>query len=185
MGCFDNTPLEHIDACNAELVAGIAEAEVYAIIAEHIDTDQVPPAIDTANATLEQLGTISGDITVVTGKGFFKLAVQSETGEVKDELVGNKGNKKVKSSFDFFVANTSAQNIGFLRRFKNTPMVFLVKEKSGRVRKLGSKSVPIFMDTGSMTTGKGPEDDTGMQVTLSVVSSMPAPVYGGAIAQIS
>lgn len=184
MGCFDNTPLEHIDACNAELVSGIAEAEVYAAIASHIDADQVPPAIDTANATLSDLATISADITMVSGKGFFKLAVQSETGEIKDELVGNKGNKKVKSTFDFFVANTDAQNIGFIRRFKNIPMVFLVKEKSGRVRKLGSKSVPIFMEAANMTTGKGAEDDTGMQITLSVVSSMPAPVYTGAIAQI-
>ena len=183
MKCFDNVPLENISSCvNDELVAGTSETEIYIGIADQIATDAVLPPLGTASSTLASLGTLTGDIAFdANTHGFFKLKVQSETGELKDELVGNKGNKKVKSSFDFYLPNTAAEQIGFMRQFKNVGLVVLVTEKSGRVRKLGSKIAPVYMESAAMTTGKGPEDDTGTQYTLSTTSSTPAPIYTGAI----
>ena len=184
MGCFDNIPLENIENCpNAELVAGISETEIYAALSTDIDTMPELPALGTANQTLEQLATVTGDITFAaqSGKGFYKMMVMPETGEVKSGLVGKKGNKKVKNSFEFFLSNTSGQNLGWLRQNKNNPLVFLVKEKSGRIRLIGSKTNPVYMETADVTTGKGQEDDTGIQVALENVEGTPSPIYTGAI----
>jgi hypothetical protein len=180
--CFDNIPLEDLTQCvNDELVAGTSETEVYAAIAEHIDTFPSLPALggDPETTTLESLAKLSADITFTGTKGFFKLQAQTETGEVKDELVGNKGNKKVKSMYDFFLPTTSERNIGFIRQFKNVGMVFIVTEKTGRKRVVGSKLNPVYMDETSGTTGKGPEDDNGWQISVSATSGSPAPVYEG------
>ncbi|CAL2105493.1 conserved hypothetical protein [Tenacibaculum sp. 190524A02b] len=182
--CFDNIPLEDLTQCvNSELAAGTSETEVYAAVSEHIDSFPSLPPLggDPATTTLEGLATLNTDIAFTTGKGFFKLQAQVDTGEVKDELVGNKGNKKVKSSYEFFLTNTSARNIGFIRQFKNTPMVFIVKEKTGRYRVIGSKTIPVYMDEASGTTGKGSEDDNGWNISVSATSGNPAPVYTGNI----
>jgi hypothetical protein len=184
MGCFDNIPLENLEHCvNAELAAGTSETEVYAIPAALITEDPALPALGTLGNTLEDIAKITDDITFPVGKGFYKLNAQSETGEVKDEIVGNKGNKKIKSSYEFFMPNTSAQNLGWLRQNKNMPMVFLVMEKTGRYRKIGSKAIPAYLETGSTTTGKGPEDDNGTSIMVSTTGPNPAPIYEGVITE--
>lgn len=183
--CFDDIPLEDLTLCvNEELVAGTSETQVFAAIADHIDAFPSLPALggDPTTTTLASLATITDDVTFVATKGFFKLQAQTETGEVKDEIVGNKGNKKVKSMYEFFLPNTSKRNIGFIRQYMNVPLVFIVTEKTGRKRLIGSKLNPVYMEEGSGTTGKGPEDDNGWQISVSTTSSSPAPVYEGNVA---
>lgn len=180
--CFDDIPLEDLTQCvNDELAAGTSETEVYVAVSEHVDTFPSLPALGTASASLESLAKITADITFIAGKGFFKLHAQTETGEVKDDLVGNKGNKKVKSMYEFFLTNTSPKNIGFIRQYKNVPLIFVVKEKTGRFRLIGSKTIPVYFDEASGTTGKGPEDDNGWQISVSATSSSPSPIYEGNI----
>lgn len=181
--CFDDVPLEDLTLCvNDEIAAGTSETEVYAAVSEHIDNFPSLPALGTSATPLENLAKITADITFTGTKGFFKLQAQTETGEVKDELVGNKGNKKVKSMYDFFLTGTSPRNSGFIRQYKNMPMIFVVKEKTGRLRVIGSKDIPVYMDEGAGTTGKGPEDDSGWQLSVSATSGSPAPVYEGNLA---
>jgi len=186
MGCYDNIPIENLGACtNVELASGVSETDIYYAPVDFIDQDAEPTALGTTGATFEQLGKISTDITFLSGKGFKKLRIMPETGEVKDELTGNKGNKKVKQSFEFMIANTDATLIGFVRQYKNVPMVVLVRERTGRIRKIGSKANPAFFDAVSITTGKTAEDDSGMTLTVTAVSGSPAPEYAGAITEMT
>lgn len=181
MGAFDNLPLEDIgQAVNVETAAGVKESAVYAAVATHIDSFPTLPESGTV-ATLDAFGTLSTDITFPAGKGFIKLDTQAETGEVKDDLVGNVGNRKIKSMFDFFLANTSARNIGFINEYANAPLVFLVQEKTGRFRCIGSKELPAYFDSAAGTSGKGPEDDNGWQCSIYQTSKNAAPVYTGNI----
>lgn len=180
MGCFDDVPLEDLEQCvNEENVAGVRERGIYVALADHIDAFPESPGTVAANVTLESKAKITTDITFLENKGWIELQVQADTGEVKDELVGNKGNKKVKSMFDFFLANTSAKNIGFINQYKNLPLVFGIPEKSGRVRLLGSKKLPAYFESTAGTSGKGPEDDNGWQVSVEVTTGGAAPIYEG------
>jgi len=182
--CFDNYSLENIDAsCNVELVAGISELEIYGAIASHVENMPELPEIGSTGTTLEQLATLTGDITfpASSGKGFFKIGIMSDTGEVKHEGVGNKGNKKFKNTFEFYIPGTEANNLGFARQYVNTPMIFVVREKSGRLRLLGNKLIPAYMETIAGTTGKKVEDDTGTNYIIEQTAAYPAPIYTGAL----
>ena len=182
--CFENIKIENLNLCvNEELVSGTSETEVFAAIAMHVDKFPNLPKLgeDPSKVSLSDLATLKESITFKQGKGFFKLQAQTETGEVKDELVGNKGNKKVKSLYEFFLPNTTSRNIGFVRQYKNLGLILLVTEKSGRIRSLGTKSNPVFLETGTGTTGKAGEDDNGWQFTASVTTGSPAPIYSAQI----
>ena len=180
--CFDNIRTEDLDNCvNDELASGVSETELFYAPAAHIDTMPSLPALGDPTKTLAEIATVSGDITFPTGKGFNRLNILADTGEIKDEPVGNKGNKKVKSSFEFFLSNNSARNLGFIRQYKNVGLVLVIVEKSGRKRILGSKLVPAYIAEASGTSGKGSEDDVGFQITIDVTKSAPAPVYTGNI----
>ena len=178
--CFDNVRTEDLDHCiNEELVSGISETQIHYALAAHVDTFPDLPALGDVTKPLSDLATIAIDITFPTGKGFNVLHIQSNTGEVKDELVGEKGNKKVKSMFSFFLPNNHARNLGAMRQLKNAGLVFVITEKSGRKRILGSKLVPAYISEAAGTSGKGEEDNIGFEITVDVVSSAPAPIYTG------
>lgn len=178
--CFDNIRTENLDYCvNEELDSGVSESELFFAPAQHIDVMPSLLPLGDPTKTLEELMTISSDITFPEGKGFNKINILPDTGEIKDEPVGDKGNKKIKSSFDFFLPNNSPRNLGFIRQYKNVGMVFIIGEKSGRKRILGSKLAPAYLSDGPATSGKGPEDNVGIQITIDQTSSAPAPVYTG------
>ena len=180
--CFANVRVEDMDHCaNDELASGISETQIFYAPAAHVDVFPELAALGDATKPLADYATISSDITFLTGNGFNVLHIQAETGEVTDEPVGNKGNKKIKSAFSFFLPNTHARNLGFVRQFKNVGMVFVIKEKSKRLRLLGSKDIPAYISEGSGTTGKGSEDDSGFELTVDVTTSSPAPVYTGVV----
>jgi hypothetical protein len=182
---FDNIPLEDIQtAVNLETTAGVMECEVYAAVASHIDSFPALPVSGTAATSLTDFATLTADITFPAGKGFFKLDTQVETGEVKDDMVGNVGNRKFKKMFEFFLPDTSAKNIGFMGEYANVPLVFAIKEKSGRVRLVGSKDLPAYFESVAGTSGKGSEDDNGWQCAIYQTSKKPAPVYTGNITEV-
>lgn len=178
--CFDDLPLEDLDSCvNSENVAGVQEREIYVAVIEHINSFPAHPSLDTANVTLASKATITTDVTFLENKGWFKLKIQADSGEVKDSMVGNKGNKKFKSMFDFFLPDTTAKNIGFMGEYKNVPLVFCIPEKSGRKRLLGTKELPVYFESSEGTSGKGGEDDNGWTCSLEVTTSKPSPIYDG------
>ena len=184
--CFDNVRTEDLDHCiNEELVSGVSETQIHYALAAHIDSFPALPALGNSETALGDYATIATDITFPIGKGFNVLHIQSNTGEVKDELVGEKGNKKVKSMFSFFLPNNHARNLGAMRQLKNAGLVFIITEKSGRQRVLGSKLVPAYISEAAGTSGKADEDNVGFEITVDVVSSAPAPVYSGNITAVA
>ena len=177
--CFENIRIEDLTECiNEELISGISQTEVYVAISDHIKF--FPPlTILTKSSPLEHLGQLRHTVGFFEKKGFFRLHVQTDTGEVKGEVIGNKGNKKFKNTFEFFLTNASARNAGFMRQFRNAPLVFIVRQKTGVFSTIGSKISPAYFDEVSWTTGKV-EEDSGWQVSVSAISASPAPIYIGA-----
>jgi hypothetical protein len=167
MPCFDDVITENLDAClNAEIQAGVSEIGVYYAVHEQITTFPMPLNIGDANFDFEASVIVSTAIVFAAGKGFGKIIVQADSGEVNIDLVGNKGNKKTKVSFSFYVPSNNAKLLGFVRTMKNVPMLFCVQERDGQKRLVGDKFNPAYMSEVKGTTGKGGEDDKGVQFTI-------------------
>ncbi|WP_271730002.1 hypothetical protein [Aquimarina algiphila] len=185
MSEFKDLPIENLPQyVNEDIASGVSETQVFACSVYDIDTFPETLKIGEAGFTLDKAVVLSDDIVFKTDRGFFQMTVQTETGEVKNELGGNKGNKKAKNMFDFYVANNNAGNLGFVDIYRNVPMVMVVLENTGRHRVIGSVKSPAYMDTVAATSGKGPDDDNGIQITVSDSTGRIAPIYEGNITLI-
>jgi hypothetical protein len=94
MACFENIAIEDLDACiNSEVQAGVSEVVYYGV---HAQITTFPMPLNVNDVGYDYEGSCSnGPIVFTAGKGFGKITVQSDSGEVVD-VVGNKGNKKTK-----------------------------------------------------------------------------------------
>ncbi len=186
MSEFKDLPIENLrQYVNEDIASGVSETQVFASSVYDIETFPERLKIGEAGFALDKAVVLSDDIVFKTDRGFFQMTVQTETGEVKNGLGGNKGNKKAKNMFEFFMANNNAGNLGFLDIYRNVPMVMIVLENTGRYRVIGSVKSPAYMETGDATSGKGPDDDNGIQYIISDSSGRVAPIYEGNITLIS
>lgn len=166
-GCFDNVENENLDAClNSEIQSGVSEVGVFYTPFNFVNTIPMPKNIGDEGYNFESAVTVTEDITFNAGKGFGSISVQSDTGEVRLELPGNKGNKKTKSVFEFTVPGNDKKTLGFIRTFKNIPMLFLVTERDGQKRQIGDRFNPAYMMEVAGTTGKTGEDDKAVVFTI-------------------
>lgn len=167
MSCFDNVETESLDHClNREPPSGISEVGVYYALHGQAINIPMPIGVGDAGYNYEKAVEVTANITFQAGKGFSKMRVQPDTGEVKIELVGNLGNKKVKQSFDFFVPRTDKKTLGYLVTHMKTPQIFMVQDKDGTNRQIGDKYSPAYIDAGAATTGKTGEDERGIAFTI-------------------
>jgi len=165
--CFDDVPVENLDGClNKEIQAGLSEVNLYYAPHDHILNFPMPLNLGDPAFDLETSVTISADITFLEGKGWGKITVQADTGEGTMDLVGNKGNKKTKNALAFYIPGNQKKLLGYVRTYKNIPMVFMYFERDGQKRLVGDKFNPAYMAEVKATTGKGGEDDKGIQFNV-------------------
>lgn len=180
MSCFEEIENESLDSCiNSELAAGISEVGVYYAVHEQALVIPEAPAANDAASTNEEIVTIAAAITFPVGKGFAKITVQTDSGEVTSDLVGNPGNKKHKEMFSFSVPGNSKKALGWARRYKNVPLLFIATERDGQKRLIGDTHNPAYITELKATTGKGGEDDKIMNFVVSAYSH--PTVYEGVI----
>jgi hypothetical protein len=180
MSCFDNLPVEDLNACiNNEVQAGISEVGVHYAVHPHIATFPMPLNFGAPGYSYETAVVVTEDIAFNPGNGFGIINIMPDSGEVKVDLVGNKGNKKTKSSIGFAISANDAVALGFMRTHANTPMVFCVPERNGQKRLIGDAFNAAYIVEGAATTGKGGEDDK--MINFSFESYCVPIIYKGAI----
>lgn len=178
--CFDELENESIDHCvNNEIQAGVSEVGVHYAFHEHATEIPMPLNIGDVGFNYEAAVAVAEDITFPVGKGFAKVTIMPDTGEVTYETPGNKGNKKNKQVFSFSIPGNSKKTLGMLRTIKNIPMIWLVPERDGQKRQLGDAYNAAYLVEGKATTGKGGEDDK--MVNFSIETYAIPIVYSGTI----
>ena len=181
----DTINTENLDFCaNAENVPGVSPIGVFACPVADFDTIAALPAKD-AVTTLEAAATIPGPHTFSATKGFFKIAVLPNTGMVESAAEGEKGSKSFTNSFSGTLPNISAKSKGFLRKYQNVPMIFIVPQLNGDNVQLGSATSPAFLTEGTPSTGAKAGDVVGIPVKFSDVQGCPAPIYTGTITEFT
>jgi hypothetical protein len=167
MSCFENIAVEDLDQClNQEIIAGISEINVRYAMHNDILDFPMPIGFDDPTFTYENALVIGTPIVFNAGKGFGKIVIQSETGEVSLDASGKPGNMKLKSIFSFYVPGNDKKLLGFVRARLNQPMVFCVTESSGQQRLIGDKYKPAYFSAVKGTTGKSGSDEKGIEFTI-------------------
>ncbi len=185
MNCEDAIPLENLDFCpTAEVAAGVSEVGVFIASYFDFDTIQAPPGLDTATS-LEDAATIAEAHTFLAGRGFHKVYINPESGLVDGAQVGEKGNLSIQNNFTFSVQGTGAKVAGWTRKYKNMPVIAIVKEKNGDIKQIGSKLSPAYMLEVTPTSGQKAGDAKTTTFKFTDVQNYPAPEYAGAITQFT
>lgn len=180
MACFEDVETEDLNACvGVETQAGVSEVELYYTPFEDVLNFPMPKNIGDAGYDYESSVEVTENITFNAGKGWAKIVIQSDTGEGTLDLVGNKGNKKEKNAVGFYIGGNDKKALGYVRTNKNRPSLYMYMERNGQRRIVGDKFNPAYMNEVKATTGKGGEDDKGIQV---MIESYGVPiVYSGTI----
>ena len=181
----DTIVTDNLDFCaNAENVPGVSPINIFACPVSEFETIIALPAKD-AVTSLEEAATIAGPHTFATGKGFFKISVLPETGMVESAAEGEKGSKSITNTFSGTLPNITAKSKGFIRKYQNVPMIFIIPQLNGDKVQLGSETSPAFMTEATPSTGAAAGDVVGIPVKFADVQGCPAPVYTGTITEFT
>ncbi|WP_312750536.1 hypothetical protein [Epilithonimonas hominis] len=164
---FAEMHTENLGYCPNEDTVGGVKTDINYIPMAQLATFTKPTV--TATSTYEERITIPANgIVPTTGKGFKKIQLMVEESELKNALVGNKGNKKSQASFDAMIPNFTGKNLGFVDAHKNTPLMIVVTDSTG-VKWVIPEA---FIDKADATSGKKYEDNSGVAVTITANSKV-------------
>ncbi len=131
---------------------------------------------------VKNLGTFAGDVTFDQGKGWKLIKTLVDTSEPKNEGVGPKGQRRLKSMFDFHIDGDLASVLGTQRLIEGVPCIFLVKTRGGDQIQVGDICNPAYATTSSFTAGKTQEDTTGCSFTIEATRKLG--IYTGVITEV-
>jgi len=128
------------------------------------------PTIKAVPATPADHVTYDTPFIMKTGKKFAKLNTILGNAEVKWSLVGARGGKTFRNTLDVFMPENSAEKLGALSYMKNDKLVLIGRDRTKKLRVVGTELLPAMLDTLDGTTGKKAEDDPGAGNTLLFVT---------------
>lgn len=141
------------------------------------------PTKAAAPATLDDNVIYITPFIMNTGKKFVKIEVELGNIEVKHAIIGGRGGKCFKNSLEAFIPSLDAPVIGSISEFKNDDLILIGKDRTGKLRVIGSELLPAVLDSGEGTTGKKAEDDPGAGTTVmwSTEDDFPPIIYDAEI----
>lgn len=164
MSCFDNTPHENLENCpNDDILAGIT-TRLYYVPTAFVKSFAKPTPTTTYESRIK-MGT--GGIVLQTGKAWKFIDIQMDENELKTQLAGNTGNKKMKTEVDFLIPGFRPNVIGFVDAYKNTPCVYAVKDAAGKFFIVGTKDLGAYLESAEGTTGKKVDDNSGVTAKIT------------------
>lgn len=172
--------LEDIGGESCEPVAGLSQV-MY--IAPHKDFDALfdPPELD-AVGNLATKATIAGPHTFLTGKGFTKITLVTESGGLTSSRMGEKKRGLFQNTLTGQIAGSDAEILGFLRVAKNLDCVVLVEEfGTGKLRQIGSKRYPASFVNIEAVIEAVAEGNNSVTITVQDKQRWPAPIYTGTV----
>lgn len=144
------------------------------------DIATFPTPIDAPTTPTEKM-TISSDFVMKSGKNFHKGYMTWGRGGVSWTLQGPMDGKSFRHNFEFYKPGADEESLSFLSLAKNENLVFIMKDKDGKFRVVGSEGIPAKMDSSEGGTGQTGEDDKGDTITFVSEGANPPYFYSGTI----
>ena len=162
-------------SCGLPVIPGI-QTELYVVCACDIETMPEVPAYDVADPGAHV--TLPGNIVLTAGNFWAKFRIVTDKGFVTDELIGEIGSKSYKNMLNISIAGTEADTLAWHQITSNGCLVFVVREKSGNFRVIGSKEIPAHYDSNVITNGP---EVSGSNGVLVANTGRVAPIYTGTL----
>lgn len=122
------------------------------------------PTLPAAPATLEENATLTGNVTMKTGKRMFTMYVTDDMGELTIEPVGEGDSKSFVIHLKIFHPGLRKKLLGFMNATCNENMVFVVPDNNGQKFLMGDALRPsTFVGSpDGAGTGKATTDKRGL-----------------------
>ena len=161
--------------CGAVVTPGFG-ITIYAVCPCDIETY---PAFKTTTAVGDSI-TLDGDIVLKTGKKFATITAISETVGLNENSVGVVGSKAIQNDFNFKALKTKASD-DWVETHLNGCFLFVIKNKEGQMRVVGSPDVPATLDTAVGVNGLALSDEKNWALKIMDNTGHVAPYYEGEI----
>jgi hypothetical protein len=143
----------HKDLKDGENMGGIAQLVYFGY---HKDVAQWPAKPDSP-LTVEELGKLTGDLTMASGKKMFEMYLTDDTGEFQIETVGEKDGKSFVLHLRLFHPGLRSRILGFINAAKNDNLVFIVPDNNGQKYLMGDALRPATYEGAGDGAGTGKE----------------------------
>lgn len=131
-------------------------------------------------ADFSELSEITESHVLKAGKKLRKVTFTTETGAIKTTQIGEKGRRLFENSFELEVPGSEANLLGFSRFIKNQKLIVFIEEfGSGRVRQLGSKRLPAWVESQEGGIEATVEGKNAITYTFKDKALGHAPIYSG------
>ena len=129
----------------------------------------------------DHIETVAGDnMTMKTGKRFFKIEIKKNSAELKYTIQGESGSRSFKSSLQIYSPALRAQLLGFMAATANQELVILCQTANKDWHMLGDGDEGCEYESGEATSGKAGTDAHGADLTFYTDTAAPT-IYKGDI----
>lgn len=179
--CKPGAPFESLRFCQGTKVLPGIRQYVYAVAKRDIVKWPTLPDVSTEAQTLDKLATYATDFTLGSDKKWIRIDLAVNKGNIECEVQGDHPSRTFVNKLTVSYPGTSAQAAGFCRLAADEELVFLVPQRDGKFRVLGSEA--FFVDVKpKMSTGEGLSTAGGTELSIEATDICPAPYYTGKIA---
>lgn len=134
----------------------------------------------TPDAALADVAKYEGDFVLASDKKWHKVGMIPNEGQVQVESQGSYGSKTFKVTATIVVPGTEEEVSGYISEANNDEMVYLVMQRNGKARMVGSEAFTPELSL-SQDTGKTATDANSTTISAVVDDEYPAPFYPGKI----
>lgn len=139
------------------------------------------PKIDRSEkASLAEVPVYKGDFALAADKKWHKLDLIPNQGQLQVESQGTYGSKTFKVTGTFNLPGTEEDATGYISEANNDEMVYLVPQRNGKYRVVGSEAFTPEL-TLSQDTGQAATDTNQTTISAEATDEYPAPFYTGKI----
>lgn len=159
-------------------MGGLICNQIY--IGFHKDVDVFPtePAED---AEMDELGKVTGNLTMKAGKRLYEFRSTEDAAELKFDDQGEMDGMSQNHVLDVFHPQMKAKLIGFVERTNNAKLIIIAVSREGVQYIMGSKNIPAYRIAGSGTVGKAAPDRKGYNLLFGSKGHSPCRIYSGII----
>ncbi len=178
MNCETLDIYESLEHCLGETVLPGLRPRAWGIPKKDILGWPTLPAPSDENATMESIATYIEDFVLAADKKFFAIDILDTASNIKSESQGSIPSKTFINTLTLKYAGNNAAATGFCRLANSDDLVYIVQQRDGKFRVLGSEA---FRSDTKCTQESGQEvtDASGTTFEITVTDVCPAPFYTG------
>ena len=180
MGKCDSVDLySSLDFCEGQTVLpGIRKKVYFQKKSNIVKWPELPELED--GKTMAELATYSGDFTLVADKKWLVVKNMDSKSDVNCETQGEKPSVTHLNKASIVHPGTEEEAAGFCRMAAADDLVFLVQQRNGKFRVLGSQEFETVVKP-TTALGQGVTGTAGTTLEIEATDVCPAPFYPGKI----